>query len=154
MTELTLPYPPSVNTYWRHLSRGPLAGRTLISEKGRAYRAEVMRRCYGLRLCDLKLAGRLGITIHAHAPDRRVRDLDNILKSLLDSLTHAGVIEDDSQFDVIQVFRGEVTRGGVVQVSVGQIEPTKKGYKRSQQRRRPLIRARAALLQSALDLLE
>ena len=37
----TLPYPPSVNTYWRHPSRGPLAGRHLISQEGRAYREAI-----------------------------------------------------------------------------------------------------------------
>ena len=41
MVELTLPWPPSVNGYWRHPTTGKLAGRHLISEAGRAYREAV-----------------------------------------------------------------------------------------------------------------
>ncbi|NBW22487.1 MAG: RusA family crossover junction endodeoxyribonuclease, partial [Caulobacteraceae bacterium] len=44
----------------------------------------------------LKAAGSVRVVIEAFPPDRRKRDLDNILKSLLDALTHAGVWEDDS----------------------------------------------------------
>ena len=36
MIELTLPWPPSTNTYYRNI-----AGKTLISAKGREYRAAV-----------------------------------------------------------------------------------------------------------------
>jgi crossover junction endodeoxyribonuclease RusA len=32
--KLVLPFPPSVNTYWRAPNKGPLKGRHLISEKG------------------------------------------------------------------------------------------------------------------------
>ena len=35
----------------------------------------------------------------AFPPDRRRRDLDNLLKPALDALQHAGVYEDDSQVD-------------------------------------------------------
>ena len=33
MIELTLPWPPTVNTYWRNFG-----GRTIVSAKGRSYR--------------------------------------------------------------------------------------------------------------------
>ncbi|EOX4019030.1 hypothetical protein ACPH7A_000184 [Enterobacter roggenkampii] len=39
--KLVLPFPPSVNTYWRAPNKGPLKGRHLISEKGRAYQSAV-----------------------------------------------------------------------------------------------------------------
>jgi crossover junction endodeoxyribonuclease RusA len=32
--KLTLPFPPSVNTYWRAPNKGPLKGRHMISEAG------------------------------------------------------------------------------------------------------------------------
>lgn len=35
--KLVLPFPPSVNTYWRAPNKGPLAGRHLISADGRNY---------------------------------------------------------------------------------------------------------------------
>jgi Holliday junction resolvase RusA-like endonuclease len=38
--------------------------------------------------------------------------LDNRLKSLLDSLGNAGVFDDDSQFDKIEIGRGSIKSGG------------------------------------------
>ena len=107
---LTLPWPPSVNTYWRHPNKGPLASRHLISEKGRDYRAFVLR-AVKWQAYDLP-KGRLEVSILANPPDARKRDLDNILKSLLDSLAHAGLIEDDGFIDKLSIERGEINRGG------------------------------------------
>lgn len=134
MIEISLPWPPSVNTYWRSLRKGPLAGRVLISEKGRAYRAEVSRCCYGMKLYDRKLAGRLAIHIIAYVPDRRKRDLDNLQKSLLDSLAHAGVIVDDSQFDDIHIVRGEQVEQGRVDIKISLIQPASGAAHDSQER--------------------
>jgi crossover junction endodeoxyribonuclease RusA len=114
--EHLLPYPPSVNTYWRHPSKGPLAGRHLISEKGREYRSQVMAAIGQVE----PMKGRLSIGIIAYAPDKRRRDLDNILKSLLDAITAAGVVEDDSQFDVIKIVRGEQMDGGAIFIKIQQ----------------------------------
>ena len=117
---LVLPWPPSVNTYYRSLSKGPLAGRVLISEKGRAYRAEtsaIMQR-RGLRLP----AGRLRVVIDAYPPDRRRRDLDNLLKAALDALVHGGAIEDDSLIDDLRIRRGEVRQGGELRILIGNTE--------------------------------
>jgi len=97
---LRLPYPPSVNTYWRHPTRGPLAGRHLISAQGREYRAEVCRLVAAGQAADacwLTFTGPLDVRVILTPPDRRRRDIDNSSKALLDSLTHAGVWGDDSQ---------------------------------------------------------
>jgi crossover junction endodeoxyribonuclease RusA len=54
-----------------------------------------------------------------HAPDRRRRDLDNVLKSTLDSLTHAGVWDDDSQIDQLSVERGFLDKGkGFIRITI------------------------------------
>jgi crossover junction endodeoxyribonuclease RusA len=119
--EMTLPWPPSVNSYWRHPTRGALAGRHLISEEGRAYRVSVMEIVLIHRLGKL-LTGRLAIQIKASPPDKRRRDLDNILKSLLDSITHADVIVDDSQFDAISILRLPNTSPGKVEIIIHQLE--------------------------------
>ena len=102
--ELVLPWPPSVNQYWRHPSSGPLAGRHLISEQGRAYRAKVTAQVWNEKQTH-KLADRLSVSILCYPPDRRRRDLDNVLKAALDALVFAGVMLDDSQIDRLAIER-------------------------------------------------
>lgn len=122
MLKLTLPWPPSVNTYWRHPSSGKLAGRHLISADGRSYRSCVQLYAIAAK-ANKNNSHRLCITIDAYPPDKRRRDLDNILKSLFDSLVHANVIEDDSQFDKIVMTRREVLPGdGKVVISLTDME--------------------------------
>lgn len=108
MLTITLPWPPSVNHYWRNV-----AGRTLISADGRAYRKAVSDHVFTQRAAK-RLAGRLEVRIYAAMPDKRSRDLDNLLKSILDSLTHAGVWIDDSQIDVLSIRRGTLGRAYVI----------------------------------------
>jgi crossover junction endodeoxyribonuclease RusA len=114
---LTLPWPPSVNGYWRHIAKGPLAGRTLISEKGRAYRIAVAGHLLA-QMPDAALTDRLSVHIDAFPPDLRKRDLDNIPKGLLDALTHARVWDDDSQIDRLAIERREPIAGGRVVLTI------------------------------------
>lgn len=93
---ITLPWPPTANTYWRHVG-----SRVLISKKGRAYRKLIGGLCLEQGVSGKFLQGRLAVAIVAILPDRRCRDLDNLCKSTLDSLTHAGVWEDDSQIAML-----------------------------------------------------
>jgi crossover junction endodeoxyribonuclease RusA len=106
---LSLPFPPSVNTYWRSVN-----GRMLISKNGRRYRDEVVLIARGGRV----MLDRLSVRIIVHPPDQRQRDLDNLPKSILDALEHAGVYADDSQIDELYIKRAEVIRGGKVVVTV------------------------------------
>ena len=85
MIILTLPFPPSVNGYWRNIN-----GRTLISAKGRAYKKAVARLVQWNHAAN-KLQGRLVVLVALHPPDRRKRDIDNSMKALLDSMQAAGV---------------------------------------------------------------
>jgi len=111
---LQFDWPPSVNTYWRHPSKGKLAGRHLISEKGRKYRQHVMNVCsnYGINPWH----GKLAVRLECFPPDRRRRDLDNLPKSILDALQHAGLIVDDSDIDDLHIVRREL--GGYVLVII------------------------------------
>lgn len=112
MIILTLPYPPSLNTIWRRVG-----SKTLLSAAGRAYRlavAQVVAQHKGA--FGPPLPGRLRVTIHVHAPDKRRRDLDNLPKAINDALTHAGLWVDDSQIDRLLIERGNIypPEGGVV----------------------------------------
>lgn len=121
MIIIDLPYPPSVNMYYRTPRSGKLAGRTMISEKGRMYRADVMETIMRYKLG--RVPGRLEVHIDAFPPDRRRRDLDNICKGLLDGLAHAGIIADDGDIDILKIHRKEHVKGGLVRVFVSEIKP-------------------------------
>jgi len=88
---LTLPYPPSVNTYWR-----TFRGRMLISKKGRDYRSGILSEAVAGRWASFG-SDLLSVSIKAYMPDARRRDIDNAFKAPLDALAHAGVYNDDSQ---------------------------------------------------------
>lgn len=121
MLQFKLPFPPSVNHYWRHVSKGPSAGRVLISEKGRAYRTNCAAEVLKQRVPRYALTGKLGVNIRAYMPDRRRRDLDNLLKGTLDALKHCGLIQDDGDIDDLQVTRGPVEKGGVLLVTIREV---------------------------------
>jgi len=119
--EMTLPWPPSVNSYWRHPTRGKLAGRHLISEEGRRYRSLIAQLTFVNKL-SLNLSGSLSVQIDAFPPDRRRRDLDNILKALLDAITHARVIEDDSCIDDLRIVRQPPRANGEIHLTISESE--------------------------------
>lgn len=117
MISFILPYPPTANTYWRHPTKGKLAGRHLISEKGRAYRAEVQALALTQKL-NIGMNGRLKVNIQVLKPDNRKRDLDNLLKSLLDSIVKAGIVEDDSLFKDIRIIETGIEKPGSVFITI------------------------------------
>jgi crossover junction endodeoxyribonuclease RusA len=100
---LTLPWPPSVNHYYRKVGR-----RMLISRRGRLYRQAVCAivRELGINSFDCELK----IVIDAYPPDRRRRDGDNLLKAVFDSLQHGGLYKDDSQIKDFAFYTREVDR--------------------------------------------
>lgn len=108
---ITLPWPPSVNTYWRTVN-----GRMLISADGRAYRTAVMNQVL-IQRKQMHFDGPLRLTIEAHRPDNRRRDLDNLFKATLDALAHAGVYEDDSQIKDLRIYWAD-TIGGMLKVQI------------------------------------
>lgn len=110
--ELSLPYPPSVNHYWRRAGT-----RTIVSAEGRRFRAAVARTLVTRRIRPFE--GRVAVRVVVHPPDRRRRDLDNVLKALLDALAQpGGAYRDDAQIDGLEVLRGNVVKGGLVVVTV------------------------------------
>lgn len=109
---LTLPFPPSVNTYWRRVGSC-----TVLSVKAREYRGAAIAACALQRAPKLG-AARVSVEIVLHAPDRRQYDLDNRSKGLLDALVHAGVLNDDSQVDDLRLVRGQTGKPGRAVVTI------------------------------------
>jgi len=66
-------------------------------------------------------SGRLGLVIAAYPPDRRKRDLDNLLKATLDALVFAKVIKDDGDIDELGIARREVMPGGRLVLRLGNV---------------------------------
>lgn len=118
---LTTHWPPTVNTYYR--SAG---GKVLISASGRSYRASVAVSVMASRargqLPRMPIAGRLSVRLDLYQADARKRDIDNLPKALLDSLTKARVWIDDSQIDQLFIVRHHITGSPHVGVSVSEIE--------------------------------
>ena len=110
--EVTLPWPPTVNTYWRSVN-----GRNILSKKARQYKKDA---AIFLRAADLK--GDLKVVIECHMPDKRRRDLDNLLKPLLDVMGDCGVYEDDSQICDLRILKSTYADRGTVTINVMEIK--------------------------------
>ena len=105
MLDLELPYPPSVNHYFRMVGR-----RVLISREGRAFRGRV---CSTLAALGVRpFEGPLAVQIEIYPPDNRRRDVDNTLKSLLDALQHGGAYRDDNQIVCLAIEKRQPVEGG------------------------------------------
>lgn len=114
MLILDLPFPNSTNTHWRTAGR-----RHYVSPKGVNFRNLVRLEVQRL---DVKApSGRLNVGVMLYPPDKRKRDIDNFgAKSLLDALTHSGVIEDDSLIDRLVIERGAIVKGGMCRVFISE----------------------------------
>ena len=116
MRHFRLDWPPTVNTYWKPTLKGIHGGISMrLSERGRKYKDKAY-----LMLLEQKVAkgieSRGEVLIDADPPDRRKRDLDNILKPLLDVMQEYQVFLDDVQVDILTVRRR--SKGGYVDIHV------------------------------------
>ena len=112
MTIIKLPYPPSVNTYWRNFR-----GNTVLSAAGREYKKAVWA-CVMEQKIPKFGDKRLEVTMWLYPRSKVVTDLDNRLKAVLDGLEEAGVYDNDGQIDVLMIQRGEQRKGGGVDVMI------------------------------------
>jgi len=112
--KLTLPFPPSVNSYWRNTPKG-----VLISASGRSFRANALAAIMEqLRRAPKPITVNVDVSVILYPPTRQRRDLDNYQKALFDSLTHAGIWADDSLISRFTVEWGEVTPKGKSEVTI------------------------------------
>lgn len=88
-----LPYPPSANRLWRNVR-----GRTIRSPEYDAWleaAAWEVARIVSMQHDRKGVAGPYGLTVRVCPPDRRHRDLDNLIKPLSDALAKGGAVEND-----------------------------------------------------------
>lgn len=114
----TIPYPPSVNTYWRFVPNQFKTPRVLLSAKARAYKTIVATL---VKRPKVPLMGELFMTILCFPPDRRRRDMDNILKGCFDALQYAGIYDDDSQIVEFYFKKGAIIKGGELKIEIREI---------------------------------
>ena len=108
MITITLPFPPTVNHYW-----GRRGNRSFILPRGLMFRKIVALECIPYAKSEL-FDKKLSLFICAFPPDKRHRDLDNLLKALADSLQHAEVYKNDYQIDSIYIKRMPDLLGQVI----------------------------------------
>ena len=110
MITLELPYPPTVNHYMKHTSRGHY-----LTDEARLFHQEV-----AIKVATMGMkkywAGRIEMTMVVFPPDNRKRDISNLIKIVEDSLTRAGLWVDDFQVAKITVERSDTIppHGGIM----------------------------------------
>jgi len=110
---ISLPFPPSINHYWKHRVAGKKAI-IYLSTEGVAFRSFAS----GMIDAGAAISDRVAVTIDLYPPNKRKFDIDNRVKAVLDALTHAGVWLDDEQVDQLIVNRCGIMAGGCCIVSI------------------------------------
>lgn len=96
MIRYSLPYPPSVNGLFFNATKG--------RRKTAAYREWL--EAAGWQIAEQgrqRIRGHVSISVALVKPDKKRRDLDNLLKPVIDLLVEMGVIDDDSLVQRISV---------------------------------------------------
>ena len=117
--EFEMPWPPSVNGYWR-----TFRNRQIISKRGREYRKLAIERLEELGLSKELLDGELSVSLVLNPPTLRRYDIDNFNKALFDALSLGEFWVDDEQVTSLNIKKGVKMKGGNIQLKV---ELTNKG---------------------------
>ena len=109
MPTFNFPYPPSVNAYWLQSGK-----RRYISKRGVEFKKAVhtiLEECQGFGDQPVE------VSITLFPRDKRLLDIDNCCKAILDSMNGI-MFDDDQQVWKLTVERGEKIKGGGCQVTV------------------------------------
>ena len=120
LAQFTMPVPPSVNGYLKHDKRGV----TRLSDKAREYKMDAYQaigRYAPSEPSQKRLAGEFIFHFGSDSIMRK-RDLDNCMKLILDALEYAKFFENDNQFWELNIKKGEVIKGGLVEVTLCEME--------------------------------
>lgn len=97
---LDIPWPPTVNHYW--VQKGV---RRFLSERALTFRREVWASFSESKHKGFGPKQSLHVSVLLYPPDKRKRDIDNVVKPTLDALQHACVFEDDNQVSALTITR-------------------------------------------------
>lgn len=111
--KFTLPYPPSINGYWRSFR-----GRQIISKRGREYVNLVANEMLDLDLHSEMIGGDISFEMTINPPTLRKYDVDNFTKGVFDALTKCNFWVDDEQVQKLTVRKGVKLKGGSVDIVV------------------------------------
>ena len=106
---LYFPYPPSVNNMYLTSGR-----RRYISKRGIEFKSAVAKVCSGLQGFG---DSQVEVSIVLYPRDKRLLDIDNCCKAILDSM-QGYMYEDDQQVWKLTVERGEKIKGGGCKVTI------------------------------------
>ena len=101
-----------MNTYWRNFR-----GNTVLSKAGREFKTAVAE-CVVEQNIPKFGDKRLEVTLWLYPRSKVVTDLDNRLKAVLDGLEEAGVYSSDGNIDILMIQRGQIRKGGGVDVMI------------------------------------
>ena len=114
---LELPFPVSVNQYYRAILRGKFCT-SILSEKGRDYKQRVANLVSDSEKQPTDKP--VMVIIKLYPPTKRKYDVDNMLKSLLDSLIGIAY-DDDSQIHCLAISKEEVFKGGKCDIKIKEV---------------------------------
>lgn len=99
MTQIILPLPPSVNRLWRTKPGGGVYRSPKYAEWRNAaiWQASV-------QIKSQKIEGPFAIRLAFVRPDKRRRDLDNLIKAAMDVIVTVGLVEDDCLCERIEAY--------------------------------------------------
>lgn len=120
--QFELPWPPTVNSYWKPIVR---KGRAVLILTDRAieYRKLALFMLNKQKVKGLAILDPVHIKVTYHPPTKRKYDIDNFLKGTLDAITHGYIWKDDEQIIDMYVRKGSVEKFGRVRVQISTTIP-------------------------------